>query len=246
MAEHEKTSIDSIAEANRSRAKFSGHDGALGAAGTVEASTDKASSSYLRNPGECVAVSPGEEGFTSINIGVDWDNIAVKKSGLIGKLFKKTLRVGIDLDLGCMYEMEDGTRGAIQAFGKKFGNYNASPFIALSGDERTGDAKGHDEVIKVNGAQWGKIKRMLIYVYIYKGASDWGSINPRLVIDVPGKEDLIVTLRNHNDALCLCAVGGIENVRGGIKLTNFTEYFPGHEEMDRAFGYGLQWAEGKK
>jgi tellurite resistance protein TerA len=246
MPEREKTSVDSIAEANRERGKFSGHGGALGAAGRKEATTEKESSSYLRNPGECIAVSPGEKGFESITIGVDWDNVAVKKSGLFGKLFKKALRVGIDLDLGCMYEMQDGTRGAIQAFGKKFGNYNAAPYIALSGDERTGNAKGHDEVISINGAHWSKIKRLLIYAYIYKGAADWGSINPRLVVDIPGNEDLIVTLRNRNDALCLCAAGEIENVRNGIKLTNHTEYFPGHEEMDRAFGFGLTWGEGKK
>ena len=142
--------------------------------------------------------------------------------------------------------MQDGTRGAIQAFGEKFGEYDKPPFISLSGDERTGDADGHDEFILVNGEHWKDIKRILVYIYIYEGAARWSQIKPQLVVDVPGENDLYVTLGAHNDALDLCAVGGLENVRGGIKLTNYTEYFPGHLEMDRAFGYGLEWGEGHK
>ena len=118
--------------------------------------------------------------------------------------------------------------------------------MALSGDERTGDAEGDDEYILVNGAHWKTVKRMLIYIYIYGGATQWAEINPHVTIDVPGENDLVLSLSSHNDAMDLCAIGGLEQVRGGIKLTNYTEYFPGHEEMDRAFGYGLQWDDGKK
>ncbi len=179
-------------------------------------------------------------------IGVAWDNVQVQKAGFFGKLFKKTLNQGVDLDIGCLYEMQDGTRGAIQAFGEKFGDYDAPPFMALSGDERTGNAEGHDEYILVNGAHWADIKRVLVYIYIYDGAPRWSEINPQVILDVPGENNLVVTLGAHDDSLALCAVGGLENVRGGIKLTNYTEYFPGHQEMDRAFGYGLEWADGVK
>ncbi len=242
----QKTSVDSLAEASRNRAKFSGHGDALGAAGEVEASTDSASSRYLQNPGESLAVSPGEGGFESITIGVEWDNVKTKDSGFIGKLLKRAVSSGVDLDLGCLYELEDGSRGAIQAFGKKFGAADEPPFIALSGDERTGNSKGMDEKIRIKGAHWGKIKKLIVYLYIYGGVTDWAKLNPRVIIDVPGQEDLIVTLSKHNDELDICAVGELENVRGGIRLTNHTEYFPGHEEMDRAFGFGLEWGEGRK
>ena len=66
------------------------------------------------------------------------------------------------------------------------------------------------------------------------------------MIDVPSEEDLYVTLSEHDPSLDICAIGMLENARGGIKLTNKTEYFPGHEEMDRAFGFGLPWADGEK
>lgn len=241
-----KTSIDLMAEASRSVVDFSGHNGSLGAAGYREASSHPENCEFLNEPGSTIAISPGLEGFTSIDIGVAWDNVRLEQSGFFGKMFKKARKVGVDLDIGCLYEMKDGTRGAIQAFGEKFGKFDAPPYIWLSGDERTGNAEGHDEVIHVNGAHWDDIKRILVYIYIYKGAPRWSEINPQIILDVPGENDLVVTLGAHDDALALCAVGGLESVRGGIKLTNYTEYFPGHYEMDRAFGFGLEWGEGRK
>jgi len=246
MSEDLSPSASAIADATRSRAKFSNHGRALGAAGYKEASHHPENCEFLSEPGGHIAVNPGKNGFENILIGVAWDNIRVQESGFFGKMFKKMRSVGVDLDIGCLYEMQDGTRGAVQAFGEKFGEYDKPPFISLSGDERTGDADGHDEFILVNGEHWNDIKRILIYIYIYEGAPSWSQIKPQLVVDVPGENDLYVTLGAHNDALALCAVGGLENVRGGIKLTNYTEYFPGHLEMDRAFGFGLEWGEGHK
>lgn len=241
----EEGSQASLKAATESVADFSGHGAALGAAGYREASDHPANCEFLSEPGDYVAVSP-KGGFESIMIGVAWDNVKLEGSGVFGKLFKKARKVGVDLDIGCMYELADGTRGSIQAFGEKFGSFDKPPYMVLSGDDRTGDSEGHDEYIMVNGKHWGDIKRMLIYIYIYKGAPSWSMIKPQIVVDVPGEDDLYVTLSAHDDALCLCAVGELESVRGGIKLTNRTEYFPGHEEMDRAFGYGLEWAEGQK
>lgn len=246
MVQKQKTSVDSLAEATRSVVGFSGHGASLGAAGYREASTHPENCEFLEEPGQSIAISPQEEDFESILIGVAWDNRKVAESGLIGKIFKKIRKIGVDLDIGCLYELQDGTRGSIQAFGEKFGNLNESPYVALSGDERTGDAEGHDEYLLINGENWDKIKRLLIYIYIYDGAPSWSMIKPQIVVDVPGEDDLYVTLNAHDDKLDLCAIAELENVRGGIKLTNRTEYFPGHEEMDRAYGFGLSWAEGKK
>ena len=246
MVEKTKTSQDSLSEATRSRADFSGHGSALGAAGYREAANNPENCEFLNEPGSSIAVSPGPNGFESMLIGVAWDNIPMEKSGFFGKLVKKATQTGVDLDIGILYEMQDGTRGAIQAFGEKFGAYDKPPYMQLSGDERTGNAEGHDEFIMVNGAHWKDIKRVLVYIYIYEGAPRWSEINPQIILDVPGEDDLIVTLGAHDDALALCAVGGLENVRGGIKLTNYTEYFPGHYEMDRAFGFGLEWGDGSK
>lgn len=246
MNEDEKTSVDSLAEATRSRADFSGHGGSLGAAGYRDSANNADNCEFLNEPGQSIAVTTKSGGFKSLLIGAAWDNIKIENKGMFGKLLGKATNQGVDLDIGCLYELQDGSRGAIQAFGKKFGSFDNPPYIELSGDERTGDAEGHDEYMLVNGEHWDKIKRILVYIYIYDGAPRWSKINPQIILDVPGEEDLIVTLKAHDDALALCAVGGLENIRGGIKLTNYTEYFPGHEEMDRAFGFGLEWGDGQK
>jgi tellurite resistance protein TerA len=153
---------------------------------------------------------------------------------------------GIDLDIGCLYELKNGGRGAIQAFGDMYGSLEAEPYIHLSGDERTGDAEGEDELIKVNGRMWDEFKRIVIYIYIYEGAKNWETVKPQIQVRVPEEKPMIVTLKARRQELALCAVAGLENVRGGIKMTNYLEYFPGHAELDRAFGFGLEWAEGQK
>ena len=45
---------------------------------------------------------------------------------------------GVDLDLGCLYELADGRKGVIQALGNAFGSLNRRPWILLDGDDRTG------------------------------------------------------------------------------------------------------------
>ena len=246
MDEKEGGSVASLTKATQSIVDFSGHGASLGAAGFRAKSDHPENCEFLEEPGQSIAISPGADGFDFIKVGVAWDNMHMQNSGVFSKFFKKARKVGIDLDIGCLYEMVDGTRGSLQAFGGKFGDFDAAPFVSLSGDERTGNSQGDDEFLLINGRKWREIKRMLIYIYIYDGAPSWSVINPQVVIDVPGEDDLYVTLNAHDDALSLCAVGELESIRGGVRLTNRTEYFPGHDEMDRAFGYGLEWADGKK
>lgn len=242
----DRNSFQSIIEATESRAHFSGHGKALGAAGHRERSEGPGNSTFLRDPGQSLSISPPETGFKNFTISASWDSRETSRKGLLGKLIKAPKLQPVDIDLGCLYELQDGTRGAIQAFGDKFGAFNDAPYIALSQDERDGRRAGPDEWLTVNGQFWVSVRRMLVYLYIYRGASRWSQVKPRVDIDIPGQEDLIVTLGAHDDSLSLCAVGGLENVRNGIKLTNYTEYFPGHLEMDRAFGFGLNWDEGTK
>jgi len=246
MTDKNSSSVEALTKASKSVADFSGHGPSLGAAGYREASDHPENCEFLGEPGQSIAISPQKNGFEPILVGLAWDNIWVEQAGFVGKLLKKARKIGVDLDIGCLYELQNGKRGAIQAFGEKFGDYDEPPFISLSDDERTGDKEGHDEYLLINGQKWNEIKRVLVYIYIYNGAPNWSTIKPQVVIDVPGENDLYVTLAAHDEKLALCAVGELENVRGGIKLTNRTEYFPGHEEMDRAFGFGLIWEDGMK
>ncbi len=73
--------------------------------------------------------------------------------------------VNVDLDLGCMYELADGTKGVVQPLGSFFGELNDPPYIKLSGDDRFGSGSG--ETIFVNLDHRDDFKRLLIFVYIY-------------------------------------------------------------------------------
>lgn len=240
-------STDAMSEASRNRAEFSGHGKAKGAAG-YRPENEEHIESLLNGFGETLIVQKPEQGFDDIVIGASWDNVEVAQaSGLFGKLFKKVTRQGIDIDLGCLYELQDGSRGCLQAFGDMYGDYDTAPYIHLSGDERTGDKEGDDEGMHINGAKWSQIKRLVVYVYIYSGSDfNWEAIRPKITIRIPGEQPLVITPAIKKTDLPVCAIASIENEREAIKFTNFGEYFPGHAEMDRAYGFGLSWDDGHK
>ncbi len=239
----DKLSTDSLAEASRERAKFSGHGNALGAAGYT---AEGEAAGLLSGANEIAVINPQTHGFQDIRIAVSWNNVVAQKGGFLHRLLCRVEKRGVDLDLGCLYELQDGSRGALQAFGDMYGAYNDPPYIRLSGDERTGDREGDDEYITIHGQKWPLIKRLLLYVYIYGGVPAWAEVRPQVRIAVPGEEPLTVVPSAHDSVLAVCALASLENVRDGIKITNHTEYFPGHAEMDRAFGFGGRWEDGIK
>jgi len=249
----DNSSKHSIFDATKSRASFSEHGKSLGAAGFISPYDEDQQGEFLSEPGETSIVNPPEGGLPNFEIGVAWDNIKMPlklKKGFLDKILRKqksqSKSQGIDLDIGCLYELQNGKRGAIQAFGENYGSLKEPPFIFLSGDERTGEAEGEDELITVNGEEWSQIKKIVIYIYIYSGANNWQAVKPQIQVRVPNEKPMIVSLHAKREELALCAVASIENIRQGIKMTNHLEYFPGHSEMDRAFGFGLDWDDGKK
>ncbi len=247
MGKSPPNSQGSLAEANRDRAEMSDHGG-MGAAGYISPNDASQAGSFLSAHGDVAVVDVPAAGFLpDFRIGVAWDNVSAEDTNLLKKILKKDiLKMGVDLDLGCLYKLKNGSKGGMQALGNIRGSYENEPYISLSRDERTGDKDGQDETILVNGAHWKDIEQILIYVYIYEGAEKWADIHPQIQVRVPGEQPMIVTLNARVKKMTVCAVAGLENVRGGIKMTNYLEYFPGHIEMDRAFGFGLVWEDGEK
>lgn len=245
MRDH--SSQDSIVAASRWRAEASKHGG-IGAAGWISPYDADQPAEFLSGAGDMAIVNQPEGGLPDFEIGMAWDNVPVRDArGFLARFFKKNIqRAGIDMDLGCLYILKDGRRGCVQAFGETHGAFDAPPYLFLEGDERTGDTDGRDEVIRLNGRHWEEIETVLIYTYIYKGAESFSDVKPQVQLRVPGEMPVIVSLNARRQELDLCAVATIENIRGGIRLTTHLEYFPGHAEMDRAFGFGLEWEQGKK
>lgn len=225
-----------ILEANRDRSQPSDIKGASGASGKIARMT-----TLERQP---VFIDP-MAGGADIEIDLSWDR-ATKGQGVFGQI-KRMMGVGkVDLDLGCLYELQNGKKGCLQSFGDLFGRLDGEPFMALSGDERTGSAPGADESLIISATNWPQVKRAMVYAYIYSGLPDWASLRTEVTVrhgdDAPVSLDLTEAQGN----LPICALLMIDNVNNRLSLTRRVEYFVGHPEMDRAYGFGLNWEEGEK
>ncbi len=175
------------------------------------------------------------------------------KGGLLGRLAGSLSPVksrGIDLDLGCMFEMADGQRGLVQALGNAWGELDRAPFIKLDGDDRTG-ASTSGENLWINGDHFDRIRRAVIFSFIYEGVPNWAATDGVVTIAAPGQAPIEVRLDGGGREM-MCAIALIENQGGNLQVTKLAEYFQGsagvsaHEMMDRRFGFGLRWKTGRK
>jgi len=178
-----------------------------------------------------------------ITVNLNWNTKGNAKT--TGILFKKTTYDPIDLDLGCLYELTDGSKMAVQAVGNHFGNYNSAPFITLDGDDRTGDS-GDGENLRINGEKIAQIKRILIFTSIYEGVANWKDANAVVTVTCPGSEDVVVRMDEFNTTDKNCAIAMLENVGNTFSVEKIIKFFGGKEAMDRAYGWGLKWVPGKK
>jgi len=152
----------------------------------------------------------------------------------------------IDLDLGCLYELKCGEKGSLQALGKMFGNFQDLPYIFLSGDDRVGTT---GESLKINGSKVSLFKRILIYSYIYEGVSKWSEADGRIQIilkDILKQPDVIAKIDSPIDSNRTCAIALFKNVNNQFEVSKPLTYFPGQEEMDKHFSWGLPWSTGSK
>ncbi|WP_269502014.1 TerD family protein [Burkholderia sp. IMCC1007] len=182
-------------------------------------------------------------GFGEIRVNLNWNRGNGSGGGLLGGLFGKSNSV--DLDVGCLFELQDGYKGAVQALGNTFGALNDEPYIQLMGDDRTGSVEG-GEWLHINGKHWSQIKRILVYAFIYEGAPNWKATDGVVTIFVPGQPEIEVRLNEEGGRYGMCAIALLENVGGSVKVTRRVDFHRGHEEMDRANGWGMRWAAGSK
>jgi tellurite resistance protein TerA len=181
-----------------------------------------------------------------ILVNLNWNQGGQKPQGLLGSLFGGGGGSGVDLDLGCLYEMKKGDKGVIQALGNSFGSYHKYPYIALDGDDRTGAVAG-GENLRINGDYIHEFKRILIFAYIYKGITNWSQADGVVTVRQPGGPDIVVRLDEHDNRKIMCAIAMIENVDNEtFSIERHIRYFSGHRELDGAFGWKMRWAAGSK
>jgi tellurite resistance protein TerA len=153
---------------------------------------------------------------------------------------------GIDLDLGCLFEMKDGKKGGIQALGTSFGSFDGFPFIQLDKDDRTGSSTDGENIF-INGNKVSEIKRVLLYTFIYEGVPNWAQTDGIVTIKPSTGENITIKLDEHDNSKTMCALALLENVKDEtFGIERIVKYYRGHQEMDKAFNWGLKWTSGRK
>lgn len=176
-------------------------------------------------------------GFGEIRVNLNWHR------GSSGRFFKRS--TSVDLDVGCLYELQNGDKGVVQALGKSFGALNREPFIQLMGDDRTGSVEG-GEWLHINGKKWSEIRRILIFAFIYEGAPNWKATDGVVTIFIPGQPEIEVRLNEEGGNLAMCAIALLENQGGAVKVSRRVDFHKGHRYLDQAYGWGMRWSAGSK
>jgi tellurite resistance protein TerA len=186
-------------------------------------------------PAVSLTKTSGASGQMRVNL--NWN------AGKGGGLFKKT--ASIDLDLGCLYELRNGSKGVVQALGNSFGSLASPPYVHLDGDDRSGNATG-GENLTINLDHLGDIKRILVFAYIYEGVPAWDKADGVVTLYPQGGAPLEVLLDEHSGART-CAIAMIESTGDGVSVRREVRYIDGTQRaLDEAYNWGLTWASGKK
>ena len=176
---------------------------------------------------------PQGSGLGTISVNLNWNTQGINTQG-------------IDLDLGCLVELKDNRKGAVQALGSSFGNYDKPPYIMLDGDDRTG-ASSSGETIRINGNQIKQIKRLLLYAFIYEGVVNWRDAAATVTIKYPKAEDIVIKMDEFNTNLGICGLALFQNIRDQtFSIQRIMRFYPSHRDLDKAFGWGIKWKSGRK
>lgn len=188
-------------------------------------------------------VSLTKQGSTSglMRVNLNWNSGAAKG------FFHKSQ--AIDLDLGCLYEFTDGSKGVVQALGNTFAATAAgaaSPTIRLDGDDRSGSNAGGENLF-IDLGQTASIRRVLVFALIYEGAANWAAANGvATLIPVQGPQ-VEVRLDDTTDGARICAIAMLENAGGELVVRREVNYLNGAQRaLDAAYGWGMNWQAGRK
>ncbi|HEY5881556.1 MAG TPA: tellurium resistance protein [Nakamurella sp.] len=153
---------------------------------------------------------------------------------------------GVDLDLGCLYELGDGRKGVIQALGNAFGSLNSPPYILLDGDDRSGSVAG-GENMSINLGAPGRFRRVLIFAMIYEGAPNWAAVDGVVTLTSAGGQSFEVRLDESESGSRMCAVAQLVESGGDLVFQREVKYIQGGQmALDKAYGWGMNWQAGRK
>jgi len=188
------------------------------------------------------------KGMSDLKVKLQWNaQPAQQKKGFFASLLGPS---SIDLDLGIFVELANGQKAIIDPLqfahdSRRKGSLANEPYVLHSGDDRSG---GGGELILVSGANISKIKRLVIYTFIYQGAPQWRGTDAHVHIEVPGQAPIDIVMGEQTDSRGMCALASIDVANGGgsLDVRRLMTFHTGHDDCDRVYGWGFQWTAGSK
>lgn len=195
------------------------------------------------------SISLTKQGATGgqLRVNLQWTSGATpQKKGLFGRLAGGG-GGGVDLDLACLWEFSDGSKGVVQALGNAFqAPYRGAPIIRLDGDDRSGAATGGENMF-IDLSRVNEIRRILVFTFIYEGVPNWASADGVVTLFPAQGPQIEVRLDESDPGSPTCVIALLENRGGELIVNREVRYIRGGQaDVDRAYGWGMEWARGRK
>jgi tellurite resistance protein TerA len=201
----------------------------------------------LTKRGQQVNLTKGGAGGP-VRINLNWNQQPPQNTGggmLKRALAKATGGGGIDLDLGCLVEMADGSKGVVQALGNSFGSLDQPPYVKLDKDDRSGSSTDGENLF-VSEKHSADIKRLAVFAFIYQGTKNWSQAGGRVTIHPPSGAPVTIELDDTRDGVGMCSICLIHGGPNGFSVQREVQYISDHRELDKLYGWEMQWARGSK
>ncbi|MGW7277199.1 TerD family protein [Streptomyces sp. NPDC054844] len=199
------------------------------------------------------SVSLTKQGGTSgaMRVNLNWQ-VRKQFSGWARKLGRPVaMHDDLDLDLCCLYELTDGSKGVVQALGNAFGSLNQPPFIHLDGDDRTGAVtSGENLTVNLDHKQY--FRRILVFVTIYEGARSFADLHATVTLQPQYGAPIDFSLDECTVPSTVCALALITNTGSDLVVQREARYLvpergvSPQRTVDYAYGWGMNWTPGRK
>ncbi|MBG0857179.1 TerD domain-containing protein [Streptomyces spinoverrucosus] len=199
------------------------------------------------------SVSLTKQGGTSgaMRVNLNWQ-VRKQFSGWGGKRGRAVARHSdLDLDLGALYELNDGSKGVVQALGNTFGSLHRPPYIHLDGDDRTG-ALESGENLTINLDHKQAFRRILVFVTIYEGANSFADLHATVTLHPQFGAPIEFSLDECTVPSPVCALALITSTGGDLVVQREARYLVPdrgvsmQRAVDQAYGWGMNWTPGRK
>lgn len=165
----------------------------------------------------------------------------------------------VDLDLGCCYRLRDGRTMLIDGLQfaassegrpdapSRQGCYTQAPYLWHHGDSRSSSAIA-TETISINPVGIKEIESVVVYAFIYEGASGWTDCNASVSVIVPGVSPYNIPIVANGSSHPMCAVLRIDFQADGsvLSISRLSTFHKGHVDMSQAYGWPFEFDHGKK